>query len=235
VSFRPGDFFLSVVSFLGALVPGAVFGMLLLAHSTSPTWTQWADWKPAQWAAFAVVAYILGQLLLAVSDLLNATADPMARVFTPKLYRKVQEAQRAFQHTHADLARPEKNGEGVSGETKERLSGFHAALSFVRLRSAEAAAEVDHHMADYKLLRNLVIALLVDAAVSIVIRPRYPRQQLWEIILAALAFYGFIRMYNWARYFAFDYALLLSRPLSQSKETGIPESPVPATKTPTRH
>jgi hypothetical protein len=87
---------------------------------------------------------------------------------------------------------------------------FHTALSYVRLNHAEAVGEVDHHMADYKLLRSLTAVFLFDVAISIGVAPRNYALYPVEVGLSALSFLCFVRMYNWARFLAFDYALSIS-------------------------
>ena len=206
MSFKPSDFFLGVVSFLGVLVPGAVFVFLLLSQLPPQPWVQ----RP-NWIAFAVAAYILGCLLLAASEILNLTVDWLSKGLLPRFYTKLQEVEADFRQKHHDLMCPETAGKKVEGDLKDRGLRFHTALSYVRLRNAEAAAEVDHHMADYKLLRGLVAVLLVSVAISLGVAPRNFSLLVLESGLAALAFLCFVRMYNWARFLAFDYALQLSR------------------------
>lgn len=206
MSFKPSDFFLGVVNFLGVLVPGAVFLFLLLRHLPAQAWLQ----RP-NWTAFAVAAYILGCLLLAASEILNLTVDWLTKRFLPKFDTKLREVEADFRQRHHDLMCPETAGEKVEGDLNDRGFRFHTALSYVRLRNAEAAAEVDHHMADYKLLRGLVAVLLVNVAISLGIAPRNCPLLVTEAGLAALAFLCFVRMYNWTRFLAFDYALQLNK------------------------
>lgn len=213
MSFKPGDFFLDVVSFLGALVPGTVAALLLLTHFPVLTCMLGSNWKWPEWIVLAITAYILGQFLLGISDVLNDVVDPFARILSHGLHKKVQELEKAFRQMCFESMHPggethREKSEPKSERLKERGFWFHSAISYVRLRRIGAAAEIDHHMADYKLLRNLVVVFFLDAAISTWL-PHYPHQQTCEVILGALAFWGFIRLYNWARYFAFDYALLL--------------------------
>jgi len=74
-------------------------------------------------------------ILLAATELLNDVAVYVAWAFTT-LVRKIR---RDTSHpSSVSMVRP-----------------FMKAISFVRLRSAAAAGEIDRQMADYKLLRNL--------------------------------------------------------------------------------
>ncbi len=62
-------------------------------------------------------------------------------------------------------------------------------------------------MADYKLLRCLLVMLPVIMWAS----PHCWWLQFIEALLGFITALAFARMYNWARYFAFDYALQLSK------------------------
>lgn len=66
---KPIDFYLGVVNFLGVLVPGAVF--LFLRNLPPDTWSIPGTGIP-QWLAFGGVAYLIGQLLLAITEWLNS-------------------------------------------------------------------------------------------------------------------------------------------------------------------
>src|SRR5215472_12109136 len=68
MNFKPADFFLGIVDFLGVLVPGAVLAYLLddrLSHiyRISPL--------HVHWLAFAAVSYLFGHLLLALTESFN--------------------------------------------------------------------------------------------------------------------------------------------------------------------
>jgi len=157
--------------------------------------------------------HVLGQFLLGISDLLNDVMDPFAWMMSHGLHNKVRELEKGFRQMCFESMRPggethREKGEPKSEKLKERGFWFHSAISYVRFRRIGTAAEIDHHMADYKLLRNLVVAFFLDLVISTRL-PHYPHQQTCEVILGALAFWGFIRLYNGARYFAFDHALLL--------------------------
>src|SRR5579864_7686830 len=100
MSFKPGDFFLGVVSFLGDLVPGAVLVSLLLLRFRPQDWGHRASWPSVDWAVFAVAAYIAGHLLLAVSEMLNERVDWFCRWFAPKSYKKLIEVEKEFRKMH---------------------------------------------------------------------------------------------------------------------------------------
>jgi len=207
MSFKPGDFFLGVVSFLGDLVPGVVLLSLLLVRFRPQDWCYRANWSRVDWAMFAIAAYIAGHLLLAVSEMLNEKVDWFCKWFMPNAYKRLTEVEKKFRKMHRQFMCPECTDEKDDDPLQNRSFVFHTALSYVRLKSAEAAAEVDHHMADYKLLRCLLVMLPVIVWVS----PHHRWLQVTEVLLGVPAVFAFVRMYNWARFLAFDYALQLSK------------------------
>src|SRR2546428_5981174 len=144
---KPGDFFLGVVNFLGVLVPGAA--LLLLRGPSLQGWHLTAGPVPP-WLIFSGAAYLAGQFLLAVTEALNSMAAGAAKQISRTLHNDIA----AFRHEASE--RLELIRIGSPG------SKFHTALSYLRTRNAAAAAELDHHMADYKLLRNLFAVLVID-------------------------------------------------------------------------
>ena len=77
MSFKPGDFFLSIVSFLGVLLPGAVF--VFLRGSSVQAVFEPKDFEPRwRWVVAAVAAYVAGQILLALTEPLNWLAEYVA-------------------------------------------------------------------------------------------------------------------------------------------------------------
>jgi len=90
-----------------------------------------------------------------------------------------------------------------------RQAEFHTALSFLHLENPAAAAEVDHHMADYKLLRNMLAVLIIDlVARACSIREQLPLFLL-EIATLGLCFIAFVRMFAWAQLLAYQYVCLI--------------------------
>src|SRR4051812_4707441 len=102
------------------------------------------------WLLFGGVSYLVGQLLLAVTEIVNEVAEPTTRL----VFRDLRDDVEKFRRRASERVESMTIG--------SRQARFHTALSYLRLHKAEAAAEVDHHMADYKLLRNLVAVLLID-------------------------------------------------------------------------
>jgi len=213
MSFKPGDFFLGVVTFLGVLVPGAVLitiqgpAFLELLGQKDQSLTVWLGESTAHWLIFGGVAYIAGQLLLALTEFLNPGADLLAplwrRLHLAPLWRQLHEDIGVLRSKAAGLLPAEiPGGNG---------SLFHAAISSVRLGSSEAAAEVDRHMADYKLLRNLVGVVVVDLVVSAVRQPRPVVLTAVELVLGVLSFVAFVRVFYWTQLLAFAYVVLIHK------------------------
>lgn len=194
MNFKPGDFFLGIVDFLGVLVPGAVLvfleaDWLRRAFGTSPLL--------AHWLVFAAAAYFLGHLLLAVTEFLNG----LGKRFAGRVFHQTQEAAKILE----GVSRP------LLGKAATEHPGivFHAALSFLRLKNADAAAEIDRHMAGYKLLRCLVAVFFIDLILTI---PKFREFRLRlpaDFILVALLFVAFVRMLQWANLLAFQYCILI--------------------------
>lgn len=206
---KPSDFFLGVVNFLGVLVPGAA---LLFLRSFDPSAWSLAKSPIPDWLVFGGFAYLIGQLLLAVTEVFNDAVP----YFKGWIFRKVYLDVKAFRE------RASKRLELADSDSPS--SKFHSALSYLRINNAAATGEVDHHMADYKLLRNLVLVLAIDA----VMRAFTPQRQRGlaglELLLMIVCFGAYVRMYNWAQLLAFQYVCLIhSDPKAQDKD---PKNPV---------
>jgi hypothetical protein len=211
MTFKPGDFYLGVVDFLGVLVPGAVLVLLqggrlasALRHpGSTPESTLFVPSTPTKWTILIGTGFIAGQLLLALSELLNRQAlrflhridaiVPGPAGYVPELEKR---AARLL-------------GAGTVGVTGPTV--FHAAISYLRLEAPEAVGEVDRHMADYKLLRNLVAVFLADFLMSLALGPREPVRLIADAVLGVLSFLAFARMFGWAQVLAFQYCCLVDR------------------------
>lgn len=145
---------------------------------------------------FAGIAYLIGQFLLAVTEIFNEAVP----------YFKWG----IFRHLHHDLdAFRKKASERLAlVENDSDQSKFHTALSYLRLKNQAASGEVDHHMADYKLLRNLVVVLAIDSAMRAFTKPHQYRVVGIELVLVVICIVAFVRMYNWAQLLAFQYVCL---------------------------
>src|ERR1700693_56881 len=196
MSFKPSDFYLGIVDFLGVLVPGAVL-VLMRGYCIRPALSN--PGSATEWTIFLGTAFIAGQLLLALSELLNGLALPVAGVFSHQRREGVRELKKRA----APLL------EAGTVEDAE-LTVFHAALSYLRLKNGEAAAEVDRHMADYKLLRNLVVVFLTDFLATLTLEPCSCARMISVGVLAVLSFVAFARMLGWAHLLAFQYCCLIN-------------------------
>lgn len=194
---KPADLLLDVVEFLGVLVPGAILVFLHLPR-LGP------EGHPASATECAIVlaaGFIAGELLLALTEPLNDWALPAAKYIYPGL--------------RSDTLRMEQAAAPSLRAATVRAAGatcFHAALSRLRLEAPAAAGEVDRHMAQYKLLRNLVGVCCVDLAISLAFGPRSAERLLVDAAVALLSFAAFTRMFAWAHLLAFQYCRLLKPP-----------------------
>ena len=193
---KPADFFLGVVNFLGVLVPGAV---LLILRVPLKAWTLDASPIPP-WLLFGGVSYLAGQLLLAATERVNDTAEPLARLISPELRRDV------------DAFRDQASSQVELMKIGSRQARFHTALSYLCTQKTEAAADVDHHMADYKLLRNLLAVLLIDLTARVSLGSPI-LVLLLEAGVFTVCLLAFVRMFCWAELLAFQVqsACLLAR------------------------
>ena len=195
MAFKPSDFYLGIVDFLGVLVPGAVL-VFIQGHRIFPAPS--APSSATDWTIFLGAAFITGQLLLALSELLNGLALPFDRI----LFHPLREGVDELEQRAALLLKA-----GIVGKTGPTV--FHAALSYLRIKNGEAAAEVDRHMADYKLLRNLVAVFVTDFLASLILGPRSGARMIFDGVLATLSFIAFARMLGWAHLLAFQYCCLI--------------------------
>jgi hypothetical protein len=197
MNFKPADFYLGIVDFLGMMVPGAVLVFL------EAGWIQRVfrvSVLEPPWLIFAAAAYLFGHLLLASTELLNKPAQTVA--FWIWFLRPADE----------EAGRLEKLCKPFLGKAASENSGanFHAALSWLRLKHAEAAAEIDRHMAGYKLLRNLVAVFFLDLLFRLPAwRESWPRL-FADLILMFLFSLAFVRMLQWAYLLAFQYCVLIT-------------------------
>jgi len=215
MNFKPADFFLGIVDFLGVLVPGAVLAYLLddrLCHiyRISPL--------HVHWLAFAAVSYLFGHLLLALTESFNWLAGRVLHVL------------HSFSKTQQDAMKLQKDCRHRLGTAAGENPGttFHAALSLLRLKNADAAAEVDRHMAGYKLLRNLVAVFLIDFVLTLfgthetsanVLTSQIRHYRLLaDAVLSLLFFLAFLRMLQWAKLLAFQYCVLIYDQVPNQKQ-----------------
>jgi hypothetical protein len=196
MNFKPSDFFLSAVTFFGVLVPGTILVFLQGDRLLSPFGFRLED---LHWLVIVGVGYVFGHFLLAFSDLFNDLGDRTVAKIWCSPWQRVEQ-----------LTRKVELPEAVRSMDPRHV--FHAAHSLVRLKHAEAALEIDRHMADYKLLRNLVLVFLIDLILTVT-APAWPPLLARigaDLGLGLLAFLAFKRMLYWARLLALEYCLLVS-------------------------
>ncbi len=127
--FKPADFFLGVVNFIGDLVPGAVLLSLLLARLLPGDWQCRALWPRVDWLIFGVAAYIAGQLLLAISEMLNEAVDRFSMLVQHDSFEKLKELEAEFRRVHRNLIWHGHGEEKVGKWLDSRAFAFHTALS----------------------------------------------------------------------------------------------------------
>jgi hypothetical protein len=87
------------------------------------------------------------------------------------------------------------------------------------LKHPEAAAEIDRHMAGYKLLRNLIAVFLLDLVFSIPAWPQTCPRFVADFLLALVFFLAFVRMLQWAYLLAFQYCILIREDKQESSSS----------------
>jgi hypothetical protein len=147
---KPGDFFVGVVDFFAVLLPGSLLSFLAEApaqkHVFGPI-LEPIHSATEGWAVFIFASYLLGQF----ATLLGATFMDWT-----------------YDHTY--LAYKRRNGDPRYDKAKELQGNYSTiagtlkwASAYVRLQSADAAAEMDRLDATSKFFRSLVVVLLIYA------------------------------------------------------------------------
>jgi hypothetical protein len=170
---KPSDFFLGIIEFFAIVLPGAALIYLIQPWTARfvPPQLQPLD-ETARWIAFLVLAYVVGHVLHA-----------LAGKFDKSVYDSFY--LRRAEPSHYDAVQLVKNKklEALRENTKlsntlyaralfragDDASGTHLydwCLSFIRLQSPAAAAEVDRCQADSKFFRSLAVVMVAAAAVS---------------------------------------------------------------------
>src|SRR5882672_4475515 len=163
---KPSDYFLGVVNFLGVLVPGAA---LLFLRQWDPTKWNKAGTPISDVLIYGAVAYVIGQILLAVTEIFNEAVPFFRRWIFKTLHDDVVTFKtQALIHLNT-----------VQNESPQSI--FHRSLSYLRVKNAAGSGEVDHLMADYKLLRNFVVVLAVDGTARFFCDGRPGPRYLWAI------------------------------------------------------
>jgi general stress protein CsbA len=148
MGYKPNDFFVGLVDFFAIVLPGALLAFLCLDLAEKHIFGAILPSIRSQaegWAGFLLAAYLFGQFI----SLIGAT-------FMDWIY----------DHTYLRYRR--RDGD-LRYEKAKKLAGDYADLAgvlkwagaFVRLRSADAALEIDRFEATSKFFRGLFVVLLV--------------------------------------------------------------------------
>ena len=190
---KPTDFYVTVIDFFGALIPGAVL-MCLYAHALAAL----ADIPilastHAAWPAFFVISFVAGQLMLGAGVPFN----DLILYCQPHKHDKLYAAAKAV--AHAEPAAPSNK--------KETFYRVHA---FLRLHSLDAVSDVERQIAEYKLFRSLAIVFAIDFAVSMVLG--MPARRIFlAAAMSGLAFWRYAFLLQWTYRMAFEYFILLPK------------------------
>jgi len=148
---KASDFFLTVVDFFAILVPGAVLAYLV----SDLNWIGGA--LPAldsggRWVAFAVAAFLLGQVLYALGSWL---LDPLYGI----TYVPYKEGKK--KHESKELLRTRVGA--MMGDHAEVTDTYPWARAYVGTRDPASAASIARIDADSKFFRALTVVLGVAA------------------------------------------------------------------------
>lgn len=206
MAYKPGDFFLGVIDFFGTLVPGAVlmylYGDSILALlGGQPT----LDGQVSRWVAFFVGAFVLGQILLGVSELL----DWLQIVYSPV------SKDRYYQEVKCRIKLPRNSEQGKVPDPppdseKARVTAYYRAYSFVRLCSPDGIVEIERQSAKYKLFRSLTLVFLLDFPLAWMSGLLTWQRAAAMSVLFALALWRFLVLLNWTRQLTFEFYALLT-------------------------
>jgi hypothetical protein len=155
---KPSDFFVGAMDFFAILVPGALVAFILEPWATANVFGSVLpelDTDAKAWVAFVIASYVLGHLLHHFGSILDLTYD---RFYT------------GLKRRHGDerLLTMTKELMGKDLGTKENLpSAYYWAGSFVRLKSATAAIELDRSGGDSKFFRSLCLVALFSVLLAL--------------------------------------------------------------------
>lgn len=170
---KPSDLFLGVIEFFAILLPGAAFVYLVQPWTASfvPVELRPPD-DTTRWIVFLVLSYIVGHVL-------HAFAGKLDRSIYDSLYLQCTETShyRAVQlvkNKQFAALREDKELSATlyaralfrAGNDASGTSIYDWCLSFIRLQSPAAAAEVDRCQADSKFFRSLAVVMLTSVLVG---------------------------------------------------------------------
>lgn len=192
---KPGDFLISIIDFLGILLPGAV---LIFLHGNyflqvfniqMPT-----DGQPGPWILFFVCSYIIGHFLLGIGVRLNRLQGLYSAEDKDDYYLQVK----------SEISLP-------PNVKKNREDSYYRAYSFVRLYNAAAVAEVDRQAAEYKLFRSLTLVFILDLPLAWIRDMQNWSRAFLVCVLVVLALWRFLFLLDWARRLTFEYYFLMTK------------------------
>jgi len=171
--FKPADLFLTVISFFGTLLPGALFALLLaLNFSFQPLnqrCVEAASWwhhftGAAQWGLFLVAAYTLGHLLTAVTYWFPDAArwptkelikrSPFGIVET-QIYRLTKQQESPITKRRALL-----------GAYSDHPDPFLGADMYIRAQNSPMLETINITEAELRFFRNLVPICIYATALA---------------------------------------------------------------------
>ncbi len=171
---KPTDFFVGVLDFFAALLPGAIATWLLLAYVDPRDFSHGGvrlDGEVAGGLAYLLVSYILGHFAFAVGALLDPTYDR---------WRKRKHPQTTdFTYTAADSIRGDAFPQLGASEGTGALSTLQWARAYILVHADTARTEIDMLEANSKFFRTLVVVFGFASAHFLL------RQQ--DLLLAAAA------------------------------------------------
>jgi hypothetical protein len=176
---KPSDFFIGVMDFFAILVPGAILTFMLAPWATREVFgpiLPIINSNETGWAVFVLAAYVLGHLLHHLGSILDYTYD---HIYV-KAKRKHGEEfilKKTREIMNKDLG--QDNG----------LSPFVWAGSYVRIKSATAALELDRSGGDSKFFRSLCLVAFANCFAF-----------LWQGHLLPTIVALLVALFSWARF-----------------------------------
>jgi len=176
---RPNDFFVGVIEFFAVLLPGAIAVahlVSLLPENTLQGIIVAPKSDVAQWTAFILAAYLMGNFAF----LLGAFLDPLydrirLRMLTP-------DRDTAF--PNADELR-----RMVLGKHRDSMNTFQWCKAVLQLKTDEGLRAVNRFEADSKFFRSLIVVLIL-ITISLLIQLKLIAA-LFSVILILLSFWRY--------------------------------------------
>jgi len=176
---KPNDFFVGVIEFFAVLLPGAIAVahlLFLLPDNTLHGIIEMPTGDVAQWTAFILAAYLMGNFAF----LLGAFLDPLydrirLRMLTP-------ERDTAF--PNADELR-----RMILGKHRDSMNTFQWCKAVLQLKSDEGLRAVNRFEADSKFFRSVIVVLIL-ITVSLLIQVKLIAA-LFSALLILLSFWRY--------------------------------------------